>query len=400
MKRIFALLFAFVLVTSLFAGCTKKAETTDATTTDETTTENTNIIDKLTKFEDKVLFTVNDTEIMLSSANILLYQIKNYYESIYGPTVWDMEAQPGILVNDYVKNDIKEVSVRTEILFVKAKELGLEQPEDKITELKDQAKSIFESYDPAIIEKYGFTLQGLEDTIVKQSYTELVFNDVMKDFVPDDAAVQAELDLNTSYVSMMKNGVEKQYDQVRARHILIKTVDEAGNKLDDATVAAARAKIEDILSSIKAGEDFAKLATENTEDPGSKETGGEYTFGRGQMVAEFENTAYNLEIGEISDVIETQFGFHIIKLEERIPATAEQIEQAKQDLVTYKQTAIDTIKTKEFNIIYDTYLANYTVTTDEDLWAMLTFKDAATDSVAPATDATVPTTDATTTPNN
>jgi len=379
MKRILALLFAFVLVTSLFAGCSKEEATTDANST-ETTEEGTNIVDKLTKFEDKVLFTVNDTEIMLSSANILLYQIKNYYESIYGPTVWDMEAEAGVLVSDFVKNDIRDVSVRTEVLYEKAKEMGLEQSEEKITELKTQAKDIFESYTPEIIEKYGFTLQGLEDTIVKQSYTELVFNEVMKDFVADEAAVEAELQLNTSYVSMMKNGVEKQYDQVRARHILVKIVDDAGNMLDEAAVAAARVKIDDLLARAKAGEDFATLATENTEDPGSKETGGEYTFGRGQMVAEFENTAYNLEIGEISDVIETQFGYHIIKLEERIPATAEQVEQAKQDLVTYKETAVDTIKTKEFNAIYDTYLVDFKVTTDEELWATLTFKDATTEA--------------------
>jgi foldase protein PrsA len=375
MKKIVALLFAFVLVMSLFVGCGEKTETTDAEGTE--TTEGTNITDKLTKFEDKVLFTIDDTEIMLSSANILLYQIKNYYESIYGPTVWDMEAEPGVIVNDFVKNDIKDVSVRTEILFEKAKELGLEQSEEKLTELKDQAKSIFESYTPDIIEKYGFTLQVLEDTIVKQSYTELVFNEVMKDYVANDTDVQIELELNPSYVSMMKYGVEKHYDQVRARHILIKTVDDAGNPLDEATILAAKAKIDDILTRAKAGDDFATLATENTEDPGSKETGGEYTFGRGQMVTEFENAAYNLEVGGISDVVETQFGYHIIKLEERIPATEAQIEQAKQDLEGYKASAVDLLKTKEFNKIYETYLANYTVTTDEELWTAITFKDTA-----------------------
>lgn len=380
MKRVLALLFAFVLTTSLFAGCTKKDSTTDAGTTDTTQEESTNIIDKLTSFEDKVLFTVNDTDIMLSSANILLYQIKNYYESIYGPTVWDMEAEPGVLVNDYIKDDIRDVSVRTEILYEKAQELGLTQDEATITSLKDQAKQIFESYSQDIIDKYGFTLQGIEDLIVKQSYTELVYNEVMKDYVADDAAVQEQLDANTSYVSLMANGVDHQYDQVRARHILIKTVDDAGAALDADAIAAAKAKIEDLLARARAGEDFATLATENTEDPGSVETGGEYTFSRGQMVAEFEDTAFGLEVGQISDVVETQYGYHIIKLEEKIASTQEQIDQAKADLETYKQSAIDAVKSVEFNKIYETYLANYTVTTDEAIWATMTFKDPVEDT--------------------
>ncbi|HJQ32625.1 MAG TPA: peptidylprolyl isomerase [Pyrinomonadaceae bacterium] len=81
---------------------------------------------------------------------------------------------------------------------------------------------------------------------------------------------------------------------------------------------ASRAKIEGLLARARAGEDFAKLADEFTEDPSGKGRGGDLGwFGRGQMVKPFEDAAFALKPGEVSGVVESQFGFHIIKLEER-----------------------------------------------------------------------------------
>lgn len=81
---------------------------------------------------------------------------------------------------------------------------------------------------------------------------------------------------------------------------------------------ASRAKIDDILRRARAGEDFAKLADEFTEDPSGKGRGGDLGwFGRKMMVKPFEDAAFALKIGEVSGVVESPFGFHVIKLEER-----------------------------------------------------------------------------------
>jgi hypothetical protein len=78
---------------------------------------------------------------------------------------------------------------------------------------------------------------------------------------------------------------------------------------------AARQKAEDVLKRARAGEDFAALAKEYSDDPGSKTQGGDLGwFGRGQMIKEFEDTAFGLKEGDISDIVETKYGFHVIKV--------------------------------------------------------------------------------------
>ena len=93
----------------------------------------------------------------------------------------------------------------------------------------------------------------------------------------------------------------------------------------------SRAKIEGLLARVRAGEDFVKLANEFTEDPSGKGTGGDLGwFGRGMMVKPFEDTAFALKDGEVSNVIETQFGFHIVKTEERRTMTADDGKTSEQ----------------------------------------------------------------------
>lgn len=105
----------------------------------------------------------------------------------------------------------------------------------------------------------------------------------------------------------------QQEEQVRARHILIRVEEGA----DEATKAAARQRAEAVLARAKAGEDFAALATESSDDSSAARGGDLGFFRRGLMVPPFEEAAFAMQPGEISDIVETQFGYHVIRVEER-----------------------------------------------------------------------------------
>jgi parvulin-like peptidyl-prolyl isomerase len=116
----------------------------------------------------------------------------------------------------------------------------------------------------------------------------------------------------------------EQPELVHARHILLTTVDlttRPPTPLTTNTISAKRKQIEDLRKRILAGEDFATLAKQYSEDTGSKENGGELPeFARGQMVPEFESAAFVLATNQLSEVVTSQYGFHLIKVLEKIPA--------------------------------------------------------------------------------
>ena len=129
----------------------------------------------------------------------------------------------------------------------------------------------------------------------------------------------------------------KQDESVRASHILL-MVDE---KADAATKKKTRADMDAILKRARGGEDFAALAKAHSKDGSAAQGGDLGFFGKGRMVPEFEKAAFALKPGEISDVVTTQFGYHIIKLTERKPASTVPLEmvspQVKQFLAEQKK---------------------------------------------------------------
>lgn len=127
-------------------------------------------------------------------------------------------------------------------------------------------------------------------------------------------------------------------EMVRARHILIK-VDKSATEIEK---EEARKKAENLLNKIKGGEDFAKLAAEFSEDTATKTKGGDLGFfQRGSMVPEFESVAFTLNQGEVSDIVETPYGFHIIKIEEKKESVIQPLEKVR-DIA--KKKAFELIK--------------------------------------------------------
>lgn len=149
----------------------------------------------------------------------------------------------------------------------------------------------------------GLAMADLEATLSKQVKIESLYQSKIKD------------------VTLTEEDKKYYNEQIRARHILVETEQEA----------------QQLLEKVKAGEDFAGLAKQYSKDPGSAEEGGELGFfGRGMMLESFEEAVFALEIGQVSEPVKTDVGYHLIKLEERKSADEEEqvlLEMKKQDLL-------------------------------------------------------------------
>ena len=135
-----------------------------------------------------------------------------------------------------------------------------------------------------------------------------------------------------SYYNQHREDYRRQ-EEVKASHILIKVPASADGKADPKTDAAAKQKAEDILKKLKAGADFAETAKKESQDTASAISGGSLGwFQRGAMVPEFDKVAFSLPVGQMSDLVKTQFGYHIIKVVDKHSAGVPTFEEVKDKI--------------------------------------------------------------------
>ena len=162
---------------------------------------------------------------------------------------------------------------------------------------------------------FGGDQKKLDAELKKQGYSNAQFRadiralvlrdklvaEVVKNIKIDDATAKAYYDANSDQYTVQ--------DSREVRHILLSV-----HKQDDSIDwAKSRAQADDVYSQLKNGGDFAALAKKYSQDPGSKDNGGKYTVARGQTVAPFEQTAFNLDVGELSRPVKTEYGYHLIE---------------------------------------------------------------------------------------
>lgn len=163
--------------------------------------------------------------------------------------------------------------------------------------------------------------------------------DFAAQITPSDADVQAAYEANLDQY--------KRPEEVQARHILFR-VDPTAS---DEEKAKARASAEAVLARAKAGEDFAALATAHSQDSTATNGGDLGSFGRGVMTPAFEAAAFALEAGGLSEIVETPFGLHLIKVEGRTPERTQPLDEVRAAIVASLQTqqarnkALDAVQT-------------------------------------------------------
>ncbi len=197
------------------------------------------------------------------------------------------------------------------------------------TSISDVKKKLGDTAVEARIKSMGMTMQQYANDVYEQDVCQAVLErEVGSTIKVSDADIKKFYDDHPADFEMP--------EQVRAAHVLISTLDKDTQQPIPPAKKAEKEKLaKDIKARADKGEDFAKLAKEFSDDPGSKDKGGEYTFPRGQMVPEFEAAAFSMKPGQVSDLVETHYGYHIIKTLEKMPASKVDFEKAKPRIKDY-----------------------------------------------------------------
>lgn len=234
-------------------------------------------------------------------------------EQNYGPEIWEKEVS-GKKYIDFAKEELLNSLIDETILLKKAADLGVIASQDKVDEEVEYIRQMFESdkeYKDYLAAQ-GITADYVVNSIRKRMIISNFINEVTKSMdVPEN-------ELRAAYDSMKSSFIS-----VKASHILIESEEEATK----------------ILLRAKAGEDFNKLAAEFSIDPSAKENSGDLGyFSAGDMIPEFEEAAFSLEPGQISGLVQSDYGFHIIKVEDKKVLSFDETKtQIKEELLSNKK---------------------------------------------------------------
>lgn len=208
---------------------------------------------------------------------------------------FDLERQKMLETNPQLKETVLKQFIQSIVISDLAKQKGF----DKNPEIREQ-------------------LQFFSDNFLANEYLK---REIAEKITVSDDELKSYYDTHTDEF--------KAPEMIKARHILVKVEDTASED----EKKKGKEKAEMYLKKIKEGEDFSKLASEVSDDPGSKAKGGDLGFfPKGRMVKPFEDAAFSLKPGEVSGLVETQFGFHIIKVEEKKDSTVETFDAVKDRL--------------------------------------------------------------------
>lgn len=236
-------------------------------------------------------------------------------------------------VNEFRQQVIDRL-VDEELLFQEAKRRKLAATKEQVDAEIEKAHQQFPTPEAfsAALERNRLTEPGLRSVFTRNlSIESLVEKDVAKSVTVSDAEVH-------DFYAGNKASFEIP-EQVRARHILV----QVDPKADETARQAAKAEAEALLAQLKGGADFEETARKSSDCPSAPQGGDLGFFRRGQMVPEFDKAAFALKPGELSGVVETSFGYHIIRLEERKAAgtlpESEAAGQIREFLVSQKTAA-------------------------------------------------------------
>jgi len=325
-KRIVAMVLACLIMLS---GCGKENADTKIVLT--------------TGFLKGEVFRIENMSCTLPEIMVYLTTTQNQYEEVYGEQIWQTNLD-GVTLEENVKETVLAKIAQIKSLNLLAQAKGVSLDEAELTKVSRAAKEYYGSLNETEIELMGVTEETITQLYAEYALAEKVYAHIIKDINPEISDDEARI--------------------ITVEHILIKTytTDGSGKRVEYTETAKTSAyeKACEILTLATDGEhEFESLISQYSEDSIAT-----YSFGKGEMDAAFENAAFNLGENEISGVVESAHGYHIIKC-----ITTFNREQTDQN----KLTIMEERKKEVFGQEYDVFVDTLTRQLNEEVWEDIRF---------------------------
>ncbi len=275
--RVFGIMTAIALVGICLTGCGRDEDAKKVVLT--------------TGFAKNEVFRLENRSCMLPEIMVYLTNVQNQYENVYGSRIWEAKVD-GVTMEENIKDMTLSKMAQIKAINLLADEKGIVLNEEERKLVASAAEEYFSSLNDTEVEAMGVDKATIEQLYSEYAISQKLYQDIIKDINPEISDDEART--------------------ITVEHILIKTynLDEYGNRERFTEYAQSQAydRAKEVLEKARNGEDFEKLADEYSDDNVIT-----YSFGKGEMDAVFENAAFNLGEGEISDIVQTEYGYHIIK---------------------------------------------------------------------------------------
>ena len=293
MKRILSVVTIGVMTAATLAGCGNKGTAGASAASSD------------------AAVTMDQGSISMGEARLYAYVMRNQYEAYYGSSIWDMEVEEGVTLGDSMKDVVTDQLVQMIILSSQAEDYGVSLNDEDNQAVEEYVENFKTNIGEDVMEKEGFTEDNIRSVVQKSTLAGKV-SQAMFDAEEVELTDEEKADATC----------------IKVQHILISTIDttkkdDEGNNVDmtdeekEVYLAEQKEKAEEALARAKNGEDFQALADEYS----SENAGFEFSFDKNgydpvnmsSMVEPFYTAAWQLSEGEISALVESQYGYHIIK---------------------------------------------------------------------------------------
>ncbi len=368
----FIFMILMLLLVSSFFGCSQNQPATEEVNEDQT--------------PDYVI-KVDDNYIDRSELMIYVYQVGKEFIEIGGENVWEFEDfSGGKSAVQVAKDAVIENVVRIKVLKKKSQELDIELNEDELVLVGQEATAFFDEVEASFIDTYDITFKDVQRVFQEFAIAGKVLTQTTQEFVPENETIIMNKMLENEEYARLK-GVDTGLllTELKVDHILLITREknQSGEyvTLTEDEKASKLEQIKKIRKQALEGVDFTKLRDLYSEEtfPNEQDSEGAYEFSMALLPEEFESALKGLKVGQVSDIVETELGYHLFKVESIVQPSDEEILNFESNFESYEKkvhdNALMTLKQEAFNRLYEEWKKQVDVSVNRDVWEAISFTE-------------------------